>query len=139
MKYYSYRHIVGFEETNLVSNVYFVNYLRWQGKCREMFLRDHAPDVLQDLKHGLALFTVSCSCDYLAEITAFDELDIQMSLKLAGQNQIAMGFEYWRVTDTGRELIARGKQHIACMRRQDGKNVPTPIPTSLHAALERYK
>ena len=40
---YEYRLVVGFEETNLVGNVYFVNHLRWQGKCREMFLRDHAP------------------------------------------------------------------------------------------------
>ena len=32
--YYEYRHIVSFEETNLVGNVYYVNYLRWQGRCR---------------------------------------------------------------------------------------------------------
>ena len=37
-KYYEYPHMVGFEETNLVGNVYYVNYLRWQGRCREMFL-----------------------------------------------------------------------------------------------------
>ena len=30
-QYYEYRHVVGFEETNLVGNVYFVNHLRWQG------------------------------------------------------------------------------------------------------------
>ena len=47
--YYEYRHLVGFEETNLVGNVYYVNYLRWQGRCREMFLLEHAPDVLADM------------------------------------------------------------------------------------------
>ena len=40
MKAFEYRHVVGFEETNLVGNVYYVNHLRWQGRCREMFLRD---------------------------------------------------------------------------------------------------
>ncbi|HVR11545.1 MAG TPA: acyl-CoA thioesterase, partial [Thermoanaerobaculia bacterium] len=43
MRYFEYRHLVGFEETNLVGNVYYVNHLRWQGRCREMFLLEHAP------------------------------------------------------------------------------------------------
>jgi hypothetical protein len=37
---YSYRHVVGFGDTNLAGNAYFVNHLEWQGRCREMFLRD---------------------------------------------------------------------------------------------------
>src|SRR5208282_2982394 len=40
-QYYEYRHVVGFEETDLMGNVYFVNYVRWQGRCREMFLFEH--------------------------------------------------------------------------------------------------
>jgi hypothetical protein len=43
MRAYEYRHVVSFEETNLVGNVYYVNHIRWQGLCREMFLRDYAP------------------------------------------------------------------------------------------------
>ena len=49
-QYYEYRHVVGFEETNLVGNVYYVNYVRWQGRCREMFLLEHAPSVLDELR-----------------------------------------------------------------------------------------
>jgi len=49
MRSYEYRHVVVFEETNLVGNVYYVNHLRWQGRCREMFLREHAPLVLAEL------------------------------------------------------------------------------------------
>ena len=30
-QYYEHRHVVSFEETNLVGNVYYVNYVRWQG------------------------------------------------------------------------------------------------------------
>src|SRR5215472_9465956 len=78
---YEYRHVVGFEETNLVGNVYYVNHLRWQGRCREMFLRDHAPEVLKQLNESLCLVTLSCSCEYLRELSAFDELVIEMRLK----------------------------------------------------------
>ena len=49
MRSFEYQHLVGFEETNLVGNVYDVNHVRWQGRCREMFLRQHAPGVLKQL------------------------------------------------------------------------------------------
>ena len=38
MRAFEYRHVVSFEETNLVGNVYFANHLSWQGRCRELFL-----------------------------------------------------------------------------------------------------
>ena len=141
MRAYEYRHRVCFEETNLVGNVYYVNHLRWQGRCREMFLRDHAPEILEDLKNGLALATVRCSCDYLAELEAFDEILIRMRLGEVIQNRITLLFEYWRVLDGAdrrEELIARGEQQVACMRRQGSETVPTPIPVPLKEALRPY-
>src|SRR5208283_2902990 len=68
---YEYRHLVGFEDTNLVGNVYYVNHLRWQGRCREMFLREHVPALLSELQADFALVTLFCSCEYLEEIVAF--------------------------------------------------------------------
>ena len=39
MRTFEYRHVIGFEETNLVGNVYYANHVRWQGRCRELVLR----------------------------------------------------------------------------------------------------
>ena len=134
MRAYEYRHRIGFEETNLVGNVYYVNHLSWQGRCREMFLRDHAPEILDDLKDGLSLATVRCSCDYLRELEAFDEVVIRMRLGDVVQNRITLLFEYWR----GEDLVARGEQQVACMRRQGHETVPTAIPPALREALRPY-
>jgi enediyne biosynthesis thioesterase len=136
LKFYEYRHVVGFEETNLVGNVYYVNPLRWQGRCREMFLRDNAPEVLDELSHGLALATVRISCDYLAELFAFDEVAVRMRLGGVMQNRITLLFEYWRLP--GEELAARGEQVVACMRREGEKTVPTAVPVALREALKPY-
>jgi enediyne core biosynthesis thioesterase len=138
LKAYEYRHLVGFEETNLVGNVYYVNHLRWQGRCREMFLRDHAPEILTELANGLALATVRCSCEYLAELEAFDQLVLRMRLGGVVQNRITLEFEYWRQNGESEELVARGEQVIACMRREGGRTVPTPIPAPLREALKPY-
>jgi enediyne core biosynthesis thioesterase len=135
---YEYRHVVGFEETNLVGNVYYVNHLRWQGRCREMFLRDHATEILDQLSAGLSLVTTRCSCDYHAELVAFDELSIRMRLVALVQNRITFSFEYWRCREAGEDLVASGEQQVACMRREGGCLVPTPIPPALADALRPY-
>jgi enediyne biosynthesis thioesterase len=138
MRAYEYRHVVGFEETNLLGNVYYVNHVRWQGRCRELFLREHAPDVLGELSGGLFLVTTKCSCEYLAELGAFDEVAIRMRLGDMTQSRLTLLFEYWRSTPAGEELVARGQQQIACMRREATGMAPAPVPKALHDALRPF-
>jgi enediyne biosynthesis thioesterase len=135
---YEHRHIVSFEETNVAGNVYYVNYVRWQGRVRELFLKEHAPEVLAELKLGLTLLTTRCSCDYLAELGAFDEVVIRMQLGGVTQNRISMIFEYWRQENNREELVARGEQQVACMSRNGQSLVPAPLPPSLREALLQY-
>ena len=137
--YYELRHLVGFEETNIVGNVYYVNYLRWQGRCREMFLRDKAPDVLDEIHSGLKLFTLRVDCEFFTEITAFDELLIRMRLKDLTQTQIEFTFDYVRTRDGVEELVARGRQRVACMRGQHADTRPARVPESLRRALSGYE
>lgn len=140
MNAYEYRHVVCFEETSVAGNVYYVNHLHWQGRTRELFLRQYAPDILAELQNGLALITLRCSCDYLAELKAFDEVTVRMFLAAMGQNRVTMRFEYWRENHPGeRELVARGEQEIACMRRHAGHLTPAPVPKSLRAALAPFE
>ena len=139
MRTYDYRHTVTFEDTNVAGNVYYANHVRWQGRCREMFLLDHAPSVVRDLAEGLLLVTTRCSCEYLAELMPMDEVIIRMSLRDMAQNRVTMGFEYLRVRDGAEELVARGEQQIATMRREGGRAVAAPLPTALRAALEPYQ
>lgn len=141
---YEYHHVVGFEETNLLGNVYYVNHVRWQGRCRELFLREHAPDVLNALSKNLRLVTTRCSCDYHAELAAFDQVTIRMRLGEMAQNRLTLLFEYIvRKNEATQphapeELVATGEQQVACMREENGKLVPAPIPESLIEALRPY-
>ena len=137
--YFEYRHTVGFEETNLVGNVYYVNYLRWQGRARELFLKEHATEVLADLQNDLKLFTLKVDCEFFVEITAFDELSIRMRLLELGQTQLQFGFDYVRVGPGSIEtLIARGMQRVACMRGPNTRTEPCRVPEALQRALEPY-
>jgi enediyne biosynthesis thioesterase len=122
-----------------MGNVYFSHYLVWQGACREMFLRDHAPDVLNDLHGSLRLITLQCGCRYFAELEGFEEVEIQMRLKNVQQNRVEIGFEYF-VNRSGQAILtARGEQQIACMRRGPAGLAPCPIPEQLEMALRPYR
>jgi len=137
--YFEYRHTVGFEETNLVGNVYYVNYLRWQGRCRELFLKDRAPEILAELRDDLKLFTLKVDCEFFAEITAFDDLSIRMRLVELAQTQLEFGFDYVLLDSAGVDkLVARGRQRVACMRGPNTRTTPTRVPDSLVAALRPY-
>ena len=138
MRTYEYRHVVGFEETNVIGNVYYANHVRWQGRCREMFLRDKAPEVIDALKYGLVLVTTRVSCEFMAELVAFDEVVVRMRLGDLGQNRITMNFEYWRNSAAGEELVARGEQQVACMQREGEQVLPVPVPIQLREALKEY-
>ncbi len=139
MRYYEHRHVVGFEETNLLGNVYYVNQVRWQGRARELFLRDHCPELLAELERDLVLFTAHCSCDYLQPLSAFDQVAIRLRPGELAQSRLTLLFEYWRQRPHEHEvLVARGEQQIVCMRLSDGTLQPAAVPDALRAALRSY-
>jgi enediyne biosynthesis thioesterase len=136
-KYFEYKHIVSFEETNLVGNVYFANHVRWQGRVREMFIKTHAPSVLQDLS-SISLVTLKVSCDYYQELFALDNIIIRMFVDELSQNKISMIFEYYRDKQHNLELVARGTQQIACMKKQDNIMVAEKLPKELSEAVTKF-
>lgn len=135
---FDYEHVVTLDETNVVGNVYFVHHLRWQGHCRELFLREHAPGVLGQLEDGLVLVTTRCSCEYFAELLAFDRIVVRMSLAELSHNRVTMRFDYLCPGRDGDRLVARGEQQVACLRREGLSLAPTPVPDELRAALQPY-
>lgn len=139
MQTYEYRHIIGFEETNVVGNVYYANHVRWQGRCREMFLRDNAKEIISEIANGLSLVTTRVSCEYFNELFAFDEVIIRMRAGPVSQNRVTMLFDYLRNDENNNEeLIARGEQQIACMRKEGERVFPVPVPEVLATALQPY-
>jgi enediyne biosynthesis thioesterase len=131
---FDYEHVVTFDETNVVGNVYFANYLRWQGHCRELFLQEYAPGMVTALAEDLVLVTTRCSCEFFAELYALDRVVVRMSLAQLTQNRVTMRFDYLR----GGEIVACGEQQIACLRRSAEGVVSVAVPNELRSALEPY-
>ena len=100
-KQFEYVHTVSFQETNVMGNVYFAHFLSWQGKCREMFIKEKVPGLLELIERNeLSMVTINCSCEFFSELRAFDEVVVTMQLVSITQNRIKMSFSYlkknWR-------------------------------------------
>jgi enediyne core biosynthesis thioesterase len=139
VSYYEYQHRVSFEETNIVGNVYFTHYLRWQGRCREMFLHEYVPELMAEMGRTLALATTRVACTYYRELAAFDQVSIRMSAGALTPSRLTMVFQYIRLGARGEEeLVAEGEQEVACMRRAGAAMEPAPLPQSLCDAVRLY-
>ncbi len=136
---FQWRPFIAFEDTNLVGNVYFAKFVSWQGRCREAFLAEHAPDVLTLLSGDLKIVTLNVSCEYFDELRAFDTVCLEMRLVGIRGNRIELSFDYYVDRLGGPVLAARGLQQIACMIEGNlGQLTPGEIPPLLKQALYTF-
>ena len=128
-----------FAETNVVGNIYFANYVLWQGKCRELFLAEFCPDVLQEIQSGLALVTLDLSCTYLEQLHALEPVVMHMHLEAMTESRALMAFEYFRREPGRLHLVCRSHQSVASMRAVDGVLQPVPFPPSIIESIQQYQ
>jgi len=136
---FEYRFITTFEETNLVGNIYFANFVLWQGKCREMFLHETCPDVIDEISDGLSLITLDLSVKYISQLFAFDNVVMRMFLEAQSKSRLLMNFKYYK--DMGKDqlkIVCEGTQATAAMKEIDGKMVPVEFPESMFNVFEEY-
>lgn len=137
MRYFEYRFSLGLQETNVVGNVYFANYFLWQGKCREDFLRQHAPQVLEDFKAGYGMITQECSCVFFHEAFAFQTILMRMGLGRLMRTGMSMTFDYYREHAPGGELtpLAQGRQAAIWVNPQHRVSL---LPDYLYDAIANF-
>jgi enediyne core biosynthesis thioesterase len=128
---YEYKFVTGFEETNVVGNIYFANYAVWQGKCREMFLYEYCPDIIEEIKNGLHLITLDLSIQYIAQLFAFNKVVMRMYMETQSVSRILMRFEYYAEKDGNLQLVCKGHQATAAMRENNGTMISTHFPDSM--------
>jgi enediyne core biosynthesis thioesterase len=136
-QYYEYRHVIEYQETDLSGNVYSVNCLRWQARCREMFLLEYAPGVLDELRGAFEMVTVAAEFERLRPIATHDTLSIRMRAEHLALTQLTLAFDYVRLASAGETLVASGRHTVACMMGIGGIFSPVRVPESLRIVLDQ--
>ena len=116
MNYYEYRHLrrVRRDELNrqcvLCITVFAGRAVA--AKCFCATCTGHHRTIAKGLAGDDALW-----CEYFSELRTFDEIAVRMRLASITQSRLELDFEYWRTNADGEELVARGRQGVACLRR----------------------
>jgi enediyne biosynthesis thioesterase len=132
-KWYQYRHLVTFGDTNIVSNVYFANYFHWQGACRESLMAETYPEFEDDLRRGFGLITEFAHIDFLQESRLFDRVLVRMTVSDVSRTRIEFEFEFVREKDD--TLLAQGKQAVVWVNQQ---HRPSLMPDKLYDSVVSY-
>jgi acyl-CoA thioesterase FadM len=111
MNYFTYEHLILFNETNALGGVaYFSNYVKWQGMAREYILCSH-PQFKKLLSSGIEIVTNRCSVEFRDSLYFGDIVLIKIFIKQIMPASLTLLFEYLN-KKTG-QIVAIGEQKIA--------------------------
>ena len=132
-KWFEYSHRVTFADTNMVGNVYFANYIMWTGKCRDLIMAEHYPQLEDHIRSGFGFATESVQMDYLHEAFLFDELLVRMTVSELTRTRVEFLCELLNVANN--TLLARGTQTVVWVNPQ---RRPSLMPEELYAKTCEY-
>ena len=132
-RWFEYRHLVTFGDTNSAGSVYFANYFAWQGECREKLLAQFYPEFAHDLKQGFGMITEFAHQDFFSEAILFDQLLIRLTVTALNRSRIEFEFEFVREHDA--TLLGRGKQAVIWTNPH---HRPCLMPDKLYDATVSY-
>lgn len=125
------------EDANIVGNVYFANYGKWQGRVRDLYLQQLAPDLFRGNGSTGEWVVRTTRVDHLREAMPFDRIKVVMSLEALHERGVALRFDYSRLDADGTELkLAVGQQLAVWVERPQGAPVAATMPTAFASALE---
>ena len=102
------------QDSNLVGNLYFSNYSAWQGRLRDRFLHEIAPECFDLRQLEAQPECLFFSTHHLREAMPFDSIEVHMSVKAMYEGALDLWFDYYRVDMTGtREKLAVGEHRVA--------------------------
>lgn len=99
------------EDSNLVGNVYFSNYARWQGIVRDTFFYQQDASFFRGTGEKGELLTSTCEVEHLREAMPFDSIVVRMYMESVTVSSVSLRFEYFRQDNENQfTKLAIGKQ-----------------------------
>jgi len=132
-KWFEYNHCVTFADTNMVGNVYFATYVMWMGKCRDMIMAEHYPEIEAHIKNGFGFATEFVHMDYLREAFLFDELVIRLTVSEISRTRLKFLCEIVNIKDNS--VNAKGSQAVVWVNSQQK---PCLMPDELYKKTCEY-
>lgn len=134
---------VEFADTDLEGIVHFARYLVYLETAEHELLRAAGFGVTEI--HDGVRYTwprVKVECEYLAPLAFGDRLEIEVTVAARGRSSVTYEHRLRKGDEAGDtpEPVARGRvTAVCCVRGEEGKLQPVPLPPALAERLDRYR
>jgi len=127
-----WRVMLAYADSDAAGILYFAAWFPWMERMSTQAWLDRGfrhDRILDQL--GVQFVTRATTCDYLAVVRPYDEVDIEMDLAKAGRRSLQFAFTMTRVPDT--TVVARATFTLVCVD-QSGRS--TAVPPDVRTAFE---
>jgi len=125
-EYFSIQKTVFLEQTNIMGNTYFANYVLWQGEAREALLLSH-PNFQEEMQKNqhIRMITHSAYHKFIQETTFGDLVEIRVLSREIKRCSFVLVFQFYNVR-TG-TYIGEGWQRITFIDLRNSNLCSIPI------------
>ena len=125
------------EDADLVGNIHFSDYFVWQGRVRDSYFYELAPNYYRGNGEQGELLCRRSRVEHLREAMPFDRIYVTMSLRAVYECGVSLYFEYFHLNDNGeKQKLAYGEHDAVWTKRVAGDNfVSAPLPQKIREAL----
>lgn len=118
-KYFSIEKTVFLEQTNIMGNTYFANYVLWQGEARESLLLSH-PNFSEEMQkcQNIRMITHSVYHRFIEETTFGDIVEIRIMAREVKHCSFVLVFQFYNKRK--KSFIGEGWQRITFINLQNG-------------------
>ena len=131
-----YRFTTTSTDANLVGNIYYANYYRWQSEAIERLLRGFAPSRAGG--DGGSLSCTFCSIAHLREAMPFDEIEVVVGLRVLHERGAQFHCEFYKFAENGQRVkLATGEYQGLWVgsRGKHGEGLPSAYVNGLTAIV----
>jgi acyl-CoA thioesterase FadM len=125
------------EDSNLVANVYYANYISWQARTRDNYFQAICPELFRR-DTSMELFCTSYAISHKSEAMPYDIIEVVMHLTALREKGLELLFYYYRVLDDVRtdQLLATCEHKCVFTKQTESGSVsPCAIPSKLVKAF----
>lgn len=138
MNIYTYDLTVTIGDTNMEGNVYWLKFLEWFGRARELFLLNLLPEVnMPDFlmgEKGMTIATRDIQSHFKKSAYFTDNLQLQIFLEKLQNASAVIAFQ--TVNKNTGEILNEGRQTLAFIDIHTGK--PGKMPSEIKEAAKEY-
>ncbi len=129
---YTWSTVVSIKETDLSGSVYYLNYLSWCAKAREVF----AIDNYEKFGSAYSFIIRSVEHSFIAGASFQDRIDIEIQIDEITKTSAKMVLNIYRRDKQQKTLIGTQSQKLVTVDVQRGR--PMRTPSEVMRVLNRY-